>query len=209
MTDSAELALRLQMIRNHGENVVETVNPRSIANLVGFNLRMTELSAAIERQQLARIDQHVGRRQEVAEALTAGTEGLEGLIAPRVRAGCRHVYYIWALRTDEATLGVSRNRFSEALCAEGFPHWAGYVRPLYLLPIFQRRIAIGDHGYPFDMSAVRYAKGMCPVAERMHERELLGFETCAYRISSEIVHRLVEAIRKVHTHRRELAAVSA
>ena len=52
----------------------------------------------------------------------------------------------------------------------------GYVEPLYRQPMYQRGIAMGRHGFPFagsDGSIRRYPDGICPVTERMHERELL------------------------------------
>jgi dTDP-4-amino-4,6-dideoxygalactose transaminase len=172
---------------------------------VGFNFRLTELSAAVGLAQLQRIDEHVDRREAVARALSDGVRDLDGLTPPHVRSGCRHVYYVWALRFDEAAAGVTRDRFSAALGAEGFPHAAGYVRPLYLLPLFQSRRAFGSRGYPFDLTTVQYAPGLCPVAERLHDRELLCFEPCAYDVDAPRARLLVEAIRKVHAHRHALA----
>lgn len=204
VTDDDDLANRLQLIRNHGENVVEHLPINDLTNLVGFNYRMTELSAAVGLVQLDRANEHIGRRVRLAETLTAGVQGLDGLTAPVVRAGCRHVYYIWTLRVDAEHLGVSRSLFSRALAAEGIPHGAGYVRPLYLLPTFQKRIAIGSSGYPFNLGSPCYDKGICPVAERMHEQELLGFEVCAYDVSDAQMAQMVDAIRKVHAQRFQL-----
>jgi hypothetical protein len=50
--------------------------------------------------------------------------------------------------------------------SEGFPHGLAYVRPLYMLPLFQRDLADG-----FAAAALRggsFAAGICPVGERMH-----------------------------------------
>lgn len=204
VTNNSELALRLQLIRNHGENVVEGYGISNIANLIGFNFRMTELSAAVGLAQLAAIDRHVGTRTALAKALSDGLSGLDGLHVPVVRAGCHHAYYVWALKIDPTSLGISRRAFSRALAAEGFPHGEGYVRPLYLLPVFQQRIAIGARGFPFDQGNVRYDKGICPVTERLHEEELIGFEICAYDVSPSQCDQFIDAVRKVHAHRESL-----
>jgi dTDP-4-amino-4,6-dideoxygalactose transaminase len=204
VTDDDQLARRLQLIRNHAESIVEDIALEDLTNMVGFNYRMTELCAAVGIEQLKKMDQHVRRRQVLAEQLTAGVADLEGLTPPRVRESCQSVYYAWALRLDEAVLGVSRERFSEALAAEGLPHGVGYVRPLYLLPLFQQRIALGRGGFPFTLSDRSYEAGLCPVAERMHQQELLLYEICMYDAAHACGERLVEAIRKVHRHRGEL-----
>ena len=209
VTNDDDLALRMKMIRNHGENVVEDLGFENIANMVGFNFRLTEFQAAIGMEQLKQINEHVSRREELALALAEGIVDLYGLTPPVVRPGCRHVFYQWALRFDEDIVGVSRKLFSKALTAEGFPHFTGYVKPLYLLPVFQKKIAIGSQGFPFDRSSrVSYEKGLCPVCERMFEKELICFEPCAYDVDSEHRKLLVEAIRKVYAHRGELAGLN-
>ena len=207
VTEDDRLAERLRLIRNHGENVVEAGGHDELVNMVGFNFRLTELSAAVGLAQLADIDRHVGRRERVAEALTAGLDGLDGLRAPMVREGCRHNYYCWCVRYDEAAMGVSRDTFCRALAAEGFPLGVGYVRPLYLLPLFQERIAIGAEGFPFSLSNRTYPKGLCPVAERLHEKEAFLFEPCAWSLDERHTELLVEALRKVHGRPGELAAL--
>jgi dTDP-4-amino-4,6-dideoxygalactose transaminase len=204
VTDDDELAIRLKLIRNHAENIVEPLELENITNLVGFNFRMTELSAAVGIEQLKAIDDHVSKREYIAQQLSTGIADLPGLIPPKVRTDCRHVYYVWAMRFDAETVGVSRSQFSQALQAEGFPHGVGYVRPLYLLPLFQRRVAIGSQGYPFNLGNPCYDKGICSVTERMHEQELITFETCACDLSNSQIEMLIEAIRKVYHHRHEL-----
>lgn len=203
VTRDPELALRLQAIRNHAENIVETAPIRDPTNMVGYNYRMTELSAAIGRAQLKRIDRLVSERQILAEALSEGLTGLEGVTPPAVRPGCRHVYYVWAMRVCPE-LGVSRETFSQGLHKAGFPHFNGYVRPLYLLPAFQKRIAVGGAGWPFTLTDRKYERGLCPVTERMHEKELLCFETCAYRVDSKTRKALIRTFRDVHARRNKL-----
>jgi dTDP-4-amino-4,6-dideoxygalactose transaminase len=207
VTHDERLAQRLRMIRNHGENVVEAWGVDDLTNMIGANYRLTEMSAAVGLAQLEGADRHVDARVALAERLSRELEGLEGLTVPAVRKGCRHVYYVWAARFDGARAGVSRQRFVKALAAEGVPSSAGYVRPLYLLPLFQRRQAIGRHGFPFNLAhpEVRYDRGSCPVVERMHYDELLGFETCAADPTDDYAALVVRAFRKVHAQRAALA----
>ena len=78
-TRDPELALRLQAIRNHAENIVKPAGIQDPANMVGFNYRLSEMSAAVGRSQLRKIDAEVGRRQHLAERLSEGVRGLEGI----------------------------------------------------------------------------------------------------------------------------------
>lgn len=207
VTDDDNLALRLQMIRNHAENIVESLELTDIASLIGFNYRLGELAAAIGTVQLAHADEHVGRRVAIAERLSAGLNDLEGLTVPAVRNGSTHAYYVWSPRYDARAAGVSRAVFSDALTAEGFPHGVGYVRPLYRLPVFQKRIGFGSSGFPFTLTNRRYEGELCPVAERLHRSEMMCFETCAYDLTDAEVDRLIAAVRKVHGARDQLRKV--
>lgn len=207
-TDDDTLATRLQAIRNHAENVVDDVGIEDLTNMVGFNYRMTELSAAVGLVQLEDIDRHVATREAIARRLSEGLRHLEGITVPVEREDCRHVYYVWSPRVDCEALDMDRELFCRGLAAEGFPVSGGYVRPLYMLPLFQRRIAFGSKGYPFNLTKRRYGRGLCPVAECMHERELIQFETCAFDLSDDDVDRLIEAFVKVHEARTDLRKVN-
>lgn len=206
VTNDEDLASRLRMIRNHAENIVESENIDRPVNLIGFNYRMTELSAAIGIAQLDRIEAHVVPRETLAESLSDAVADLEGLTPPFVRDGCRHNYYVWMMRYNIAAIGCSRATFSAALAAEGFPHAVGYLRPLYRLPVFQKRIAIGREGFPFTLSDRSYTNLHLPVVEKMHREEAVLFEPCAYSADEKAMALLGEAIRKVHSHRAELVA---
>jgi perosamine synthetase len=204
-TNDDMLALRLQMIRNHAENIVNPVGMSDITNMIGSNMRMTEMSAAVGIAQLEDADSHIGKRTALAENLSRIVQKLPGLTPPMVREGCRHIYYVWTIKFDEAIVGVSRDVFSKALNAEGFPNFTGYIRPLYMLPVFQQRKAIGRDGFPFTLAPhIQYEWGMCPTAERLYEKEFLCFETCAYDISEAILADFEKALKKVYEHRHEL-----
>ena len=207
VTNDEELAFRLRAIRNHGENIVQPLQLANMVNLIGFNYRMTELSAAIGIEQLKKIDLHVNARTDLAQRLSEGIRDLEGITVPKVRKGCRHVYYLWAVRFNEDIVGISREQFSKALSAEGFPHFIGYVKPLYLLPVFQNRIAFGNLNYPFNLTSVEYKEGQCPVTEQMWRKELLCFENCAYDIDEHGVSLLVEAFHKVYKNRFKILSI--
>ena len=119
-------------------------------------------------------------------------------MVPHIREGCRHNYYCWVVRVIEEKLGVSRNLYSRALTAEGFPNSTGYVEPLYLLPVFKQKLAIGNNGWPFKLSKKEYKKGICPNAEKFYEKEFLLFEPCAWNINDSMLELLCRALKKVY-----------
>ena len=56
ITNNDEYATRMQLIRNHGEAVVEKMGYKNITNIVGYNFRMGEIEAAIGIEQLKKLE---------------------------------------------------------------------------------------------------------------------------------------------------------
>jgi len=208
VTNDDALAEKLQLIRNHAESVVEGKGVSDLTNMIGFNFRLGEIEAAIGLEQLKKIDRLVASRVALAEAVTRELSGIDELTPPHVTEGSSHVYYIYPILFDAAKAGISRNKFVEALVAEGVPALgAGYVRPLYLLPMYQKRIAFGSKGWPFTANGDQgpdYSPGQCPVCEDLHYNRLIGFEICVHAFTPEQIRGIGKAFRKVLSHRREL-----
>lgn len=174
VTDSDDLAERLRLIRNHAEAVIASGRPvKSLVNMIGWNYRMTEIEAAIAREQLKKLDRLNNARKELVHYLNGKLAGMDGLSVPAVRENSTHVYYRYALKIDPEKIPVKAPLFVKALNAEGMDFYVGYMRPLYLQPLYQNLTAYGDKGCPFKCrfyeGRVDYSKGICPNAERMEE----------------------------------------
>jgi perosamine synthetase len=209
VTDDDEIALRCQLIRNHGEAVVEGRGITRLDNTVGWNFRLTELQAAIASAQLPKLEGHLERRRQLAARLGAVLAEIPGITPPSIVPGCSHSYYIYPIRYDESVTGVPRATFVRAVHAElpqpydyeSTPLTEGYVRPLYLQPVYQQRIALGAKGFPFRdgaaESSVSYAPGICPVTERLYERELILSPLVREPLGLDDIDAFAEAFMKV------------
>lgn len=218
VTDDDRLAERLRLIRNHAEAVVEEKGETDLVNMLGSNFRLTEIQAVIGREQLKKLSSLVEARLRNCTYLAEKLGAIPGIRAPKVRDGATHVYYMQPFLYDEAIVGVPRDAFIAAVRAElpptelreaeGPQISVGYVKPLYLMPLFQKKIAIGRDGYPFvspyHPGDVSYAKGICPVVERMHEKELFLNEFMRPPATQEDMDDVVHAFEKVYEHRNEL-----
>ena len=184
VTNNDEIALRAQLIRNHGENAYEAYGIEDLSNVIGTNYRLTELQAAIGTEQLKKLDEILLRRRELASDLARRLKGINGLILQNLPPHSTHAYYMFPIRYNEAAFGVGRALFLKAVSAElpkptsweTTPLAEGYVKPLYLNRIYQNKIAIGRKGFPFNYNKgveYNYSKGICPVAERLYEKELM------------------------------------
>lgn len=211
ITNDEKLAVRMQLIRNHGEAVVGDMTIDEIDNIIGFNYRMTELEAAVSIGQFKRLNYLNDYRIELAEFLTERLSRFEALSLPRSEDFAKHVYFVYPIKFREEIAGVSRDLFIKALNAEGIPFGAGYVKPLYLEPIYQKRIAYGKQGCPFTCGLyhgeIDYSKGICPVAEKVYEKELMLTGVCKYPHTKEDIEDVVNAFQKIFDNKDELTAL--
>ena len=202
LTDDSDVGQRARLIRNHGEAVVDELGIKDIANTVGSNFRLGEIAAAIATEQLKKLDGLLQHRRTLAKHLTARLAGIPGINPATVSDGCSHSYYVYPVRIDLASLGgVTRSAVASALRSEGIPIAEGYVRPLYLQPMYQQRIAYGREGCPWTCGhwhgEVSYEPGICPVAERLHDAELLLLDVCRAPLTIEDLDDVADSFEKV------------
>ena len=99
---------------------------------------------------------------------------------------------------SKSSLSINPKSFSESEGVNGLI--GGYVN-VHLLPIFQKKIAYGSKGFPWTSDIckrdVSYAKGICPVAESLHDLNFLGFEMCLHQMSDIEINNLVFAFKKI------------
>ncbi len=208
VTDDDELAMKLKLIRNHGEVVAGDLDLNDIEGIVGFNLRMPEIEAAIAQEQLKKLPRYLKPRLAAADFLTRELASIPGLTTPKVESDCVHGYYLYAMKHDAEATGVSRDKVVDALNAEGVFFNSGYTKPIYLSPIFQQKVAYGHQQCPFKCphysGAVSYDKGICPACERMYYEELLCTNVCHAAATEDDLADVVTAVRKVYDNLDEL-----
>ncbi|MDD5211665.1 MAG: DegT/DnrJ/EryC1/StrS family aminotransferase [Sulfuricurvum sp.] len=217
VTDDDSLAHKLRLIRNHAEAVLSAkgIEDKSeLINMVGFNYRMTEIEAAIAREQLKKLPDLLTQRLDNTMYLNKQLAKIPCIIPTKIRPNCKHAFYVHPLQFNEKIAGMHRNRFIDAVKAELPPTLLreestvllsyGYVKPLYLQPLYQERIAFGRDGYPFTLSDVTYPKGLCPITEDMHYNRLITHEFMRPGMTSADMDDVIGAFEKVWKNREEL-----
>jgi dTDP-4-amino-4,6-dideoxygalactose transaminase len=207
VTNNAKFAERLQLIRNHAEVVLQKKSGAlDLVNMLGFNYRMTEIEAAIASEQLKKLENLVEARIARADQLTNLIADLPGVRPPVVKPGVKHVYYLYVTRYDADEVGVSRADFARAVAAEGIPIVEGYVEPIYLQPLYRERKLYGGTGSPWTdtgyTGTVSYERGVCPVTERMHYKEVLFTNAIHAQTTAKDVEDIAAAMHKVVRHFR-------
>ena len=215
VTDDDELAWKIQLIRNHAESVLSAKgyqSPQELNNMLGFNFRMTEVEASIARVQLTKLPHLIEERLTNVAYLENRLKNLPCLQIAPVRDGAQHVYYIHPLLFNTSSTPIHRNRFIDAVKAELPPTLMredspvllsyGYVKPLYLQPLYQERICFGT--YPFDRGNRTYTKGDCPICEDLHVNRLITHELMRPGMSKQDLDDVCEAFEKVWENKEEL-----
>jgi dTDP-4-amino-4,6-dideoxygalactose transaminase len=173
--------------------------------IMGWNYRMTEFQAAVLLAQMTRFEEQFETRLRNSQALTdllAGVEGIRGATIPGT--GSMSAVHLYLFSYDaKAFAGLPRERFLQALNAEGIPASSGYA-PLYKAEMFDRQsdgrsIAERYSGRTFDFGKVH-----CPVTERIcggegfwiYQKHFLGPESDMGQI--------VAAIEKIRGNLNEL-----
>lgn len=215
VTNDDQVALRCQLIRNHGENLVEVEPIEDLTNMLGSNYRLTEMQAAIGVAQLDRLDGYVAHRQRLAAHFGKQLAEIPGLTPAKLADGAEHAYYLYPVKYDASVTGISRRVFVQAVNAELPPVkvWEqtgfieGYIKPLYFAPLYQKKIAIGREGYPWSVNTdveYSYRKGICPVVERMYDKELIYTPLIREPLMESDIDDFVSAIKKVLANPKEL-----
>ncbi len=171
---------------------------RDIATLAP-NYRMTELQGAVGIAQLRKLEWICQRRHDYGDAISAGISDLPGITPHAVYEGGWSTYWFYMLRVVPERLTCTREEFSQALAAEGIPNSAGYIlQPVYMNSLFTERQAYPGSHFPFELSDVRYERGLCPVAEEI-------LQTCINLSVNEFytpqdVQEIIQGVRKVAQH---------
>jgi len=207
VTNNDKYAFRAQLRRNHGEQVLDDLAD-NVEAILGTNTRMTEYSAAIATEQLKKLDYLNEKRIEIADYLTKKLKRFKGITPVFVLPETKHVYYLYPIRFDEKKVGITRDLFARSMEKEGFALNQGYLKPLYLLNLFQNKKIFSNSNCPFDCnhhaSDVDYTEGLCPVVERLWKEEFLCTSICRYPLSKEHIDLFIKAVEKIFSQIDEL-----
>jgi dTDP-4-amino-4,6-dideoxygalactose transaminase len=174
------------------------------------NNRMTEFQGALLLTALARLDGQTETRYQNGEYLAQELDRIGGIPAlkrgdPRIT---RRGYYFYFMRYQpQLWAGVSRDRFVDALEAEGIHCGTAHNQPLYKNPVFEQ-MSFGRTGCPvlcpLHGEKIDYSKVHCPESERVYDTEVVAFGK-DFLMSREAVDTVLAAIRKLKDNLGELS----
>lgn len=205
VTNDSTLAERVRMLRNHGEVAVEfgTDLQKRQRGILGMNLRMGEIEAAIGSVQLQKIDNLIGSRRAAGLYLSDGLKNFLGLEVAHIPPGYRHSFYVCGLilNYDSNPHLPSRDTLISALRAEGVPGLMSGYQNIHNLSLFRKQFSIGLDGWPYSILTnsrrSELVETKLPVAEKYHDELFFGFNMCAHNYSNSEVDQILFAFAKV------------
>jgi perosamine synthetase len=223
VTNNDELAERIRLIRNHAEAVIDGKGVTETANMLGFNFRMTEIDAAIGREQLKKLPSLIKERVFNVTYLENKLRKIPCLEIAPIREHATHVYYVHPIFFNEEIAGISKHFFVKAIQAElevienredeGVRISSDYGKPLYLQSIYQKKSVYGSSNFPWNSfengKKISYEKGICPTAEHSYEKSLIVHELMRPGMSKQDLDDVAAAFEKVWLHRKDLECLKS
>jgi len=222
VTDREKLQERANRFRMFGEDVRESdrkgFDPARPLDgvreynslMLGWMYRSNELTAALARGQLRRLDASLAQTRRNAAYLTEALGRLPGIHPPYVPPDCASSFYQYRLRLDAGALGVEhpirefRLKLLAALAAEGVEVSLWQTVPVPGQTLFQERTGYGL-GCPWRCplgTEVRYDLAEYPETRRLLDDSLVigSHSYPLFPQPLELMRRYVEAIQRVLAH---------
>lgn len=160
-------------------------------DVLGWNYRLSEFSAAIVLAQLEKSKELVRLRKVSAELFLDVINDCDYLVPQKVPSGYINTYYTLGVVFEGEKYGISWEKFRKQYIKEDGDGFYGCWSVSYLEPVISTG-KFKEHN-PHIYKDVKYKKGLCKVTESIQPK-LMQFKT-NYR-SLDLADKKVEALRK-------------
>jgi Predicted pyridoxal phosphate-dependent enzyme apparently involved in regulation of cell wall biogenesis len=117
-TNSSTLAKKLKLIRSHGRKIgnyfLSTNKPEYTQ--IGYNWRMSSITAAIGISQLEKIEKIISLRRKNANSLNSHFKKIPEIVIPPEPKNSKHVYQLYSILVPNST---QRNKLQKFLESKG------------------------------------------------------------------------------------------
>ena len=207
ITNDVKINNAMRVVRNHGEVCRTEFSEESYADnvynhgLIGYNFRISELTAALADSQWKKLDNIIKEKQELASYLIENLSSFDFVKEMTPSYDHKPAWYQLPLRYMESKTGVPRDKFIAAINAEGLNFAGGYVTPLYYQNIYRSN----KHWVLKEFAPnVDYYENSCPVVERLWKNELITTLDIRKPYTAEDMKDIVRAFEKVESNLDEL-----
>jgi perosamine synthetase len=144
--------------------------------------------------------------------------GHDELSLPADEIGTTNAFYMYPMTLNTHKMLITRTTFVQAVTAElpranywdTTPLAEGYVEPIYKNWIYQKKIALGTKGFPFNWNPAvvyDYSGNLCPITQKKYDTELVISPLVREGIDENDITDFANAIDKVLANQNELIAL--
>ncbi len=130
-TDNPEYDHKMRYMRSHGQT------GKYYHTMMGLNYRMTDVEAAIGREQLKRLDEMLAIRRRNAAILNDGLTMVPGIRPQAVTPHSQHAWHQYCIVIEPKEFGCDRDTLSKRLNEQGISTGVHYPRGLHQQPVFE------------------------------------------------------------------------
>ena len=148
VTDSKEVCEKLKLIRSHGRQADSnyfTSSKYMDYITLGYNFRMSDMTAALGTSQMKKINRIIGMRRKNAELITKELTKINDIIAPNPQKDYFHVYQMYTIRVKGGE--KVRDDFVKYLAERGIATKV-YFYPVHLAKFYRREFGYKDAELP-------------------------------------------------------------
>jgi dTDP-4-amino-4,6-dideoxygalactose transaminase len=172
--------------------------------MAGTKLRMTEYQAAIGLAQLKRLEEQTTKRNDNAAYLRSQIKKIPGILPYKFNEKVtRAAFHLFPFRyKKEEFKGLTRERFLNALSAEGIPCSSGYT-PLNKMSYLENVLKTKNFKLIYPPEMLDYKKYMernqCPLNDQLCE-EAVWFEQNMLLAGKSDMDDIASAIERIHNN---------
>lgn len=130
LTDDEELATRMRFHRSHGQT------GKYLHTMDGLNYRMTDVEAAIGREQLKRLNDMLVCRRSNAAILNSAVDNIQGIRRQKITDGAESSWHQYCVVVDKSVVGFDRDELALKLNERGISTGIHYPRGMHQQPVF-------------------------------------------------------------------------
>lgn len=152
-TNNPEFAKKINIYRNHGATGPKKGEPlgkpysMGSFDVLGFNLRLSDIQAAIGIAQSYKLNDILKERFRIAQYYNELLKDIEGIITPFVPSYCKHTYQSYVIRVAFDNATIVRNRLMDALAEHDIQTRPG-THAVHRLGYYKSKYNIEENEYP-------------------------------------------------------------
>ncbi|MDA3812449.1 MAG: DegT/DnrJ/EryC1/StrS family aminotransferase [Spirochaetaceae bacterium] len=152
VTNNDEIAKRVSVMRLHGidrdvwNRYTSSEGSWKYAVVeAGFKYNMTDIAAAIGREQLKKASLFNSQRKEIAEKYNESLKNWKFLEIPRRKED--NSWHLYIIRINKNKLTINRDQFIECLKEESIGTSVHYI-PLHIMPYYKKLYSLEKEDFP-------------------------------------------------------------